>query len=100
MKLPELSKGDLADLKPHGFDDRTPLWFYILREAQVTQNGERLGPVGARIVTEVFLGLLQGDKGSYLSQDPEWQPFLPTVDASKKGDDFTMVDLLRYAEVA
>lgn len=100
MKLPELSRGDLADLKPHGFDDRTPLWFYILREAQVTQNGERLGPVGARIVTEVFLGLLQGDKGSYLAQDPEWQPFLPTIDASKKGDDFRMIDLLRYAEVA
>jgi len=99
MKLPELSKGDLADLKPHGFDDRTPLWFYILREAQVVENGERLGPVGARIVTEVFLGLLQGDKGSYLAQDPEWQPFLPTVDASKKGDDFKMIDLLRYADV-
>ncbi|HMN55544.1 MAG TPA: peroxidase, partial [Sphingopyxis sp.] len=100
MKLPELSKGDLADLKPHGLDDRTPLWFYILREAQTVENGERLGPVGARIVTEVFLGLLQGDKGSYLAQDPEWQPFLPTVDPSKKGDDFKMVDLLRYAKVA
>ncbi len=64
------------------------------------ENGERPGPVGARIVTEAFLGLLQGDKGSYLSQDPEWQPFLPTVDASKKGDDFRMIDLLRFADVA
>lgn len=100
MKLPELSKGDLADLKSHGFDDRTPLWFDILREAQVVKNGERLGPVGARIVTEVFLGLLEGDKGSYLAQNPEWQPFLPTVDPSKKGDDFKVVDLLRYGEVA
>ena len=66
----------------------------------MVENGERLGPVGARIVTEVFLGLLQGDKGSYLAQDPEWQPFLPTVDASKKGDDFKMIDLLRFADVA
>ena len=56
----------------------------VRAEAQVVENGERPGPVGARIVTEAFLGLLQGDKGSYLSQDPEWQPFLPTVDASKK----------------
>ena len=72
----------------------------LLREAQTVENGERLGPVGARIVTEVFLGLLQGDKGSYLAQDPEWQPFLPTVDPSKTGDDFRMVDLLRYAKVA
>ncbi|WP_414901306.1 peroxidase family protein [Sphingomonas flavalba] len=100
MKLPVLSKGDLSDLKPHGLDDRTPLWFYILREAAVVENGERLGPVGARIVAEVFLGLIQGDRASYLSQDPEWQPFLPTVDASKKGDDFSMVDLLRFAQVA
>ena len=100
MELDVLSKGDLADLKPHGLDDRTPLWFYILREAQVVQNGERLGPMGARLVAEVFIGLLQGDRGSYLSQDPEWQPFLPTVDSSKTGDDFAMVDLLRYAGVA
>lgn len=100
MQLPELSRGDLADLKPHNMDDRTPLWFYILREAQVTQNGERLGPVGARIVAEVFIGLLQGDKGSYLSQDPDWQPFLPTIDSSKQGDDFAMVDLLKFAGVA
>jgi hypothetical protein len=100
MKLPELSKGDLADLKPHGLDDRTPLWFYILREAQLLSSGERLGPVGGRIVAEVFIGLMQGDKGSYLSQDPEWQPFLPTIDPSKAGDDFKMVDLLRFAGVA
>lgn len=100
MQLPVLSKGDLADLKPHGLDDRTPLWFYILREAATVENGERLGPVGARIVAEVFLGLIQGDRASYLSQDPEWQPFLPTVDPSKKGDDFSMIDLLRFAQVA
>lgn len=100
MQLPELSRGDLVDLKPHGLDDRTPLWFYVLREAQVTQNGERLGPVGARLVTEVFLGLLQGDASSYLAQDPDWQPFLTTIDPSRQGDDFKMVDLLRFAQVA
>ena len=81
-------------------DDRTPLWYYILREASVIENGERLGPVGGRIVAEVFLGLIQGDRASFLSQDPDWQPFLPTIDTSKTGDDFTMVDLLRYAKVA
>ncbi|MDR0779165.1 MAG: hypothetical protein LBF16_00500 [Pseudomonadales bacterium] len=100
MKLDQLSSGDLSDLKPYGLDDRTPLWFYVLREAQVMANGEQLGPVGGRIVTEVFLGLLQGDKSSWLSQDPEWRPFLPTIDASKKGKDFRMIDLLRFAGVA
>lgn len=100
MDLPVLSKGDLSDLKKYGLDDRTPLWFYILREAGVVENGERLGPVGGRIVAEVMLGLIQGDKSSYLSQEPDWEPFLPTVDASKQGDDFKMVDLLRFAGVA
>ena len=101
MELPLVSETDLAMLKPFGMDDRTPLWFYILREAAVTQNGgERLGPVGARIITEVFIGLLQGDRTSYLAQDPDWEPSLPTIDPSRKGDDFSIVDLLRFAGVA
>jgi hypothetical protein len=100
MKLPALSQADLAVLKPWGMDDHTPLWFYVLREAAVQESGERLGAVGGRIVTEVFVGLLDGDRSSYLSQDPEWEPFLPTIDPAKKGEDFAMIDLLRFAGVA
>ena len=100
MKLPPLSQGDLSDLSPHGLDDHTPLWFYVLREADIVRNGERLGHVGAGIFTEVFVGLLEGDRTSYLSQDPDWEPFLPTVDPSRTGEDFRMIDLLRFAGVA
>ena len=100
MSLPVLSANDLADLRPHGMDDRTPLWFYILREAEIVENGERLGPVGARIVAEVFVGLLEGDKFSYLSQDPDWEPSFPTIDPSRTGEDFRIVDMLRFAGVA
>ena len=100
MEMDALTRDDLSDLKPHNMDDRTPLWFYVLREAQVAENGKRLGPVGARIVAEVLIGLIQGDRGSYLSQDPDWQPFLPTFDPARQGDDFRMVDLLRFAGVA
>ena len=81
-------------------DDRTPLWFYILQEAAIAESGERLGPVGARIVAEVFIGLLEGDKLSYLAQEPDWEPSFPTIDASKTGEDFAVVDLLRFAGVA
>jgi hypothetical protein len=77
-------------------DTRTPLWFYVLREAERTQNGERLGPVGARIVTEVFIGLMQGDHTSYLRQDSAWKPSLP---ASAGDGKFFMIDLLRFAGV-
>lgn len=95
MDLPVLDATDLADLKDLKLHLRTPLWFYILREAEVKENGERLGPVGGRIVAEVFIGLLQGDSMSYLKQDPEWTPTLPSAVA----DTFKMTDLLRFAGV-
>lgn len=50
------------------------LWVYILKEAQVTQGGERLGEVGGTIVAAVFAGLLKGDPLSYVDQDPHWTP--------------------------
>jgi hypothetical protein len=93
MQLPVLASADLADLKPFSLQGRTPLWFYVLREAEVTANGDHLGPVGGRIVAEVIVGLVKGDRQSYLRQDPDWRPTY--------GDDgtFTAVDLLRAAGV-
>jgi hypothetical protein len=100
MRVTPLSDGDFDELRPHGLENRVPLWFYVLREAMVCCNGERLGPVGGRIVAEVFIGLLQGDRSSYLAQDPDWEPTLPTIDPSVQGESFRMVDLLRFAGVA
>ena len=83
-----------AKLTDLGFPaERTPLWYYILKEAEVTAQGEHLGYVGGRIVGETFLGLLLGDFKSYLNQDALWQPFLP---AATKGD-FTIADLIKFA---
>ena len=62
------------------FKDNAPLWYYVLAEAQHTwfkgKNSDpiKLGPVGGRIVAEVFIGLLLGDSHSYLSQFPNWKP--------------------------
>ena len=69
----------------------TPLWYYLLREAEVG-GGESLGPVGGQIVAEVLVGLLQGDPLSYISQRPTWTPELP----SAKAGDFTMADLVKF----
>jgi hypothetical protein len=44
MSLPALAPGDLSDLQPLSLHAHTPLWFYILREAQLTAGGEHLGP--------------------------------------------------------
>ena len=50
----------------------TPLWFYILREAEVLQLGERLGPVGSRIVAETIIGMVRTDPTAFIKQ--KWDP--------------------------
>jgi hypothetical protein len=96
MCIEPLSKDDLADVAQlgAGLERRTPLWFYILREADKRADGKTLGPVGGRIVAEVFIGILQGDRMSFLRQDPEWTPTLG------QNGEFRMVDLLKFAGVA
>jgi hypothetical protein len=85
------------------FTRNCPLWTYILAEAphhmtqvEVPADGApgkigtpQLGPVGGRIVAQVILGLLLGDKTSQLSADPEWAP--------ATGPDFRLRDFVRYA---
>lgn len=90
----EISKGpDGAAAKKHYLHTNTPLWYYILKEAEQRGNGEKLGPVGGTLLAEVFLGLVHGDHQSYLWQKGKnWKPTLP----SKIPGDFTMADLLRF----
>jgi hypothetical protein len=84
------------------FTHNCPLWTYILAEAachredvkipvreNVTIKTPRLGPVGGRIVAEVFLGLLFGDKSSFLSDDPDWRP--------TQGPSYALKDFVSYA---
>ncbi|MBX9243549.1 peroxidase [Actinotalea ferrariae] len=93
MQFPALSGADLEDLQEYHLENRTPLWFYVLREAEVQHGGRQLGSVGGRIVAEVIVGLLQGDSQSYLNQDPDWEPTYGT------GDGFATTDLLTAAGV-
>lgn len=71
----------------------TPLWFYLLKEAEVRAGGERLGPVGGRIVGEVFIAMLDHDPSSFRTLDREWTPTLP---AARQGS-FSLADLLQFA---
>ena len=95
MDIPVLTPSQLADLIPFGMESSTPLWFYILRESEIAENGLRLGPVGSRIVGEVFIGLLKADADSYLAVDRHWKPVLP----SKQAGQFHITDLLTFAGV-
>jgi hypothetical protein len=78
------------------FGADTPLWFYVLKEAETFCEGQRLGPVGGRIVAEVLLGLLQGDPASYLSVAPNWRPEPGRFGCGADGR-FGMPELLRFA---
>src|SRR5436190_387188 len=80
------------------FGRRTPLFFYVLKEAEVFSSGHRLGPTGGRIVAEVLIGLLRADPCSYLSVSPSWHPRAGEFGARKDGE-FTVADLLRFAGV-
>jgi hypothetical protein len=96
MGVAPLATADLAELAPLGvgFERSTPLWYYVLKEAEVVADGLHLGPVGGRIATEVLIGLMQTDPASYLAVAPRWEPILPS-----KGGDFRMTDFLTFAGV-
>jgi heme peroxidase len=97
MGVTGLGPADLDELHSLGLglERSTPLWYYVLKEAELIEDGLHLGPVGGRLVAEVVIGLLQSDRESYLSYGPRWRPFLPSRDAG----DFRMVDFLTFAGV-
>jgi hypothetical protein len=80
-------------LRQFGWSNETPLWYYVLKEAQVLTNGEYLGPVGGRIVAEVLCALIDHDPGSYRKADPDWTPAF--AQAGSQG--FTAADMIRHA---
>ncbi|MBT8052370.1 MAG: peroxidase [Xanthomonadales bacterium] len=70
--------GSAADLS-----SGTPLWFYLLVEAEKVgrqdgpndfEPGEGLGPVGARIVAETIIGLMELDERSFMASNRNWSP--------------------------
>jgi hypothetical protein len=99
------------------FLSRTPLWFYLLAEAQVATvdfwrgpdkkqtdlvdddfrtgpaSGSQLGPVGGRILAEVFNGVIDADPRSFrnASEAKGWKPLV--------GDKLTFWSLLKFAKL-
>jgi hypothetical protein len=98
MGVAPLRHNELNELFGYGLDFQhsTPLFYYVLKEAELRAGGRTLGPVGGRIVAEVFIGLLQTDPGSWVATQPSFRPTLP--EGSTSGT-FTMNDFLRFAGV-
>lgn len=96
-------KGTIASIPELSiFKGNCPLWTYILAEAAKNQETvtipvleakkittPKLGPVGGRIVAEVFLGIMFGDNDSLLNLEPLWQP--------SSGPDYKLKDFVKYA---
>lgn len=79
-------------VEPFNFHNDTPLWYYILKEAETFHRGELLGPVGSTLIAEVIVGLMRADAESFINASPGWTPSLP----SQSPGHFTMADMFRF----
>ncbi|SHN71286.1 Animal haem peroxidase [Geodermatophilus obscurus] len=86
MGLEPLTNQQLGLTDP-GWKGKAPLWFYVLKEAELL-GGHRLGPVGGTIVAEVILGLMACDTASYFTANPGFDP----------GAGYSMGHLLLWAD--
>ena len=108
MGVPVLSETELrqnnsdavnAALEQGRFLQRTPLWYYVLKEAEVRANGNSLGELGSRLVCETIIGLLVNDRNSYLNQRGGWDPS-EGVKLDNGDPIVTIRDFLTFAGVA
>jgi Animal haem peroxidase len=83
------SLDSLSGTQRDAFLKNTPLWFYLLREAEL--NKGKLRGVGGRIVAETFHRAIEGSTSSIV-RDPAWRPTL-----GPNNNTFRMVDLLLFA---
>ena len=78
------------------FAQSTPLWFYVLKEAEKINDGRRLGPIGSRLVAETLVGLVINDPQSYWHLDAGDGSWKPKVGAQPIE---SMEDMLTFAGV-
>lgn len=89
--LPE----DEPFFKQAGIRGRTPLWYYLLREAAVEEQAEpatdadsepiqKLGRIGSRIVAETLYQVLAADRDSIFNAGKNWQPPIIELPASRQ----------------
>ncbi|MBY5633902.1 heme peroxidase [Rhizobium leguminosarum] len=76
------------------FHERTPLWFYILAEAEAA-GGNRLGEVGSCLVASTFVGVLLADPDSALSRG-----FTPNQSPLKMPDNSPIDSIAKWMRFA
>jgi hypothetical protein len=101
MGIPVLSNRQLG-LSRNAYPDfhgEAPLWYYMLAESEIKEDGTRLGPVGGRIIAEVFLTQLGIDRNSYLNASKSGRGNVGFTPSVEHEGEFTMGDFLTFAGV-
>jgi hypothetical protein len=87
-----------AGFGPNQLAHHTPLWLFILAEAESTQASQRLGELGSHIIDEFLLGSLHCDGGSVLYADngdlEGWDP-TETIRSNRR---YSMPELIGYLQ--
>ena len=77
-----------------GFLEKTPAWYYILKESEVRENGNTLGETGSQIVAETFIGIMFEDENSFWNKDFDPSEGVKFEDESSI---VTISDMIRFA---
>lgn len=83
----------LPEELPESLLNDTPLFYYLLKEAEVMQGGLCLGPVGRTILVETLVGILRHNENTILNNSPYWRPFAGAI----PGEPYTMAHFLSFA---
>ena len=87
-----------AGFDPNYLSAHTPLWLFILAEAEATQHSRRLGELGSHIVDEFLLGSLRCDEASVLYAAPgDLQGWGPTATIAQNRR-YSMPELIAYLQ--
>jgi hypothetical protein len=79
-----------------GFESGTPLWYYLLQEAQAN-NPQFVGPSAARIIAGSFIRIMGAEGGILSNRGKSFTPEPPIAPAAGQ---FGIADLLLFAGVA
>jgi hypothetical protein len=94
----EVTSGLHKDLlSDPAFHNKTPLWYYVLKEAELNEQG-KLGSVGSCIVAETLVGLIKKSPHSILNL-PDWRPKFGLQVKPFPTRRYRMIDLLQCADV-
>ena len=87
-------KYDLAN--PHDF--RTPLWYYVLKEAEIEHGGKQLGSLGGRIIGEVIATGIWLEENSFINPtfSNGWTPIIPTTTDASDPANVSFQDIIDY----